>query len=111
MLFGYKGLVFCRNNGSLMENLDKELTVPKWVLINQPKIHQMLQNLSAQIVSPSPKVWDFDEKKLHWAPPIVRGTNYWDLKTYRNNLEKKVSYFDTDASIHQHQREVVSIAK
>ena len=62
--FGYKGLVvFCRNNGSLMENMDKGLTIPKWVLINRPKIPQMPQNLSAQIVCPSPKVWDFDEKK------------------------------------------------
>ena len=34
----YKGLVFCRNNGSIMENMDKELTVPKWVLIVLPKI-------------------------------------------------------------------------
>ena len=25
--FGYKGLVFCRNNDWLMENMDKELTV------------------------------------------------------------------------------------
>ena len=31
-----------------MENMDKGLTVPKWVLINQPKIPQMPQNLSAQ---------------------------------------------------------------
>ena len=31
-----------------MENLDKGLTVPKWVLINWPKIPQMTQNLSAQ---------------------------------------------------------------
>ena len=46
-----------------MENMDKGLTVPKWVLINWPKIPQMPQNLSAQIVCPSPKVWDFDEKK------------------------------------------------
>ena len=29
MGFGYKGLVFCRNNGWLMENMDKGLTVPK----------------------------------------------------------------------------------
>ena len=27
--FGYKGLVFSRNNGWLMENMDKRLTVPK----------------------------------------------------------------------------------
>ena len=49
-----------------MENKDKEIRVPKWVLINRPKIPQMPQNLSAQIVCPSPKVWDFDEKRLHW---------------------------------------------
>ena len=40
--FGYKGLVFCRNNGWLMKNMDKGLTVQKWVLINQQKIPQML---------------------------------------------------------------------
>ena len=46
-------------------NLDKGLTVtvPKWVLINWPKIPQMTQNVPAQIVCPSPKVWDFDKKK------------------------------------------------
>ena len=47
-----------------MENMDKELTIQKWVLINQPKIPQMPQNLSAQIVCPSPKDWDFNEKRL-----------------------------------------------
>ena len=35
--FGYEGLVFCRNNGLLMENMDKGLTVPKWMLSNQQK--------------------------------------------------------------------------
>ena len=38
-----------------MENMDKELTVPKWVLINRPKIPQMpktyLPKLSAQAKS------------------------------------------------------------
>ena len=53
--FGYKGLVFCRNNGWLMENMDKGLTVPKWVLINWPKIPEIPRSLSAQIVCPSPK--------------------------------------------------------
>ena len=53
-----------------MENMDKGLTVPKWVLIVQPKIPQMLQNLSAQIVCPSQKVWDFDEKRFHWATVV-----------------------------------------
>ena len=49
MGFGYKGINFCRNNGWLMKNMDKGLTVPKWVLINLPKIPQMPQNLSAHI--------------------------------------------------------------
>jgi hypothetical protein len=45
---GYKDLVFCRNNGRMMETLDKGLTLPKWVLIIWPKISQMPQSLSAQ---------------------------------------------------------------
>ena len=54
-----------------MENMDKGLTVPKWVLINRLKMPQMPQNLSIQIVCISPNVWDFNEKRLHWAS-IVR---------------------------------------
>ena len=46
-----------------MENMDKGLTVPKWVLIVWPKIPQMPQNLNAQFVCPSPKNLDFNEKK------------------------------------------------
>jgi hypothetical protein len=42
-----------------MENMDKGLTVPKWVLINWPKVPQMPQNLSAQIVYP-----------IHWASVV-----------------------------------------
>ena len=53
-----------------MENMDKGLTVPKWVLIVWPKIPQMPQNLYAQFVCPSPKVWDFIEKRLHWASVV-----------------------------------------
>ena len=52
------------------------LTVPKWVLKNRPKIPQMPQNLSAQFFCPSPKVWDFDENRLHWAS-VVRGTKHY----------------------------------
>ena len=59
---GYKGLVFCRNNSQIMENMDNELTVPKCVLIVQPKIPQMPQKISAQNVCPSPKVQDFWKK-------------------------------------------------
>ena len=48
-----------------MKNMDKGLTVPKWVLIVWPKIPQMPQNLSAQFVCPSPKVLDINEKRLY----------------------------------------------
>ena len=54
----------------MMENMDKGLTVPKWVLIVWPKIPQMPQNLAAQFVCP--KVLDFNEKRLHWES-VVRG--------------------------------------
>jgi hypothetical protein len=53
-----------------MENMDKGRTVQKWVLINRPKIPQMPKTLTAQFVFPSPKVWDFDEKWLHWASVV-----------------------------------------
>ena len=53
-----------------MENMDKGLTVPKKERIG--RIPQMPQNLSAQIVCPTPKFSDFDEKRLHWAS-VVRG--------------------------------------
>ena len=53
-----------------MENMDKGLTVPKQVLINQPKIPKCPKFFSAQIVCPSPKVWVFNEKRLHWASVV-----------------------------------------
>ena len=53
-----------------MEN--KKFTVSKWVLLLWPKIPQIPQNLSAKFVCPSPKVLDFNEKRLHWTS-IVRG--------------------------------------
>jgi hypothetical protein len=48
-----------------MENMNKGHTVPKWVLMVRPKISQMPQNLSAQFVYPTPKVLDFNRKRLH----------------------------------------------
>ena len=43
-----------------MENMDKGLTVSKWVLINRPKILKMPQKLSAQAQKFG---MYFDEKK------------------------------------------------
>ena len=53
-----------------MKNMYKELTVPKWVQIVRPKILQTPQIMSAQNVCPSPKVWDFNEKRLHWVSVV-----------------------------------------
>ena len=50
--------------------MDKGLTVPKWMQMVWLKTPQMSQNLSAQFVCPSPKVWDFNEKMLHWASVV-----------------------------------------
>ena len=64
------------------ENMDKGLTVPKWVLINQLKIPQMPQNrFICPNCSPSPKVWYFDEKRLHWTT-IVRAWDKFQLSPY-----------------------------
>ena len=72
--------------------MDKGLTVPKWVLINWPKIPKMPQNLFAQIVCPSPKVWDFDEKKLHWASVVLGGSSLTECKKllYLLDMSSKV---------------------
>ena len=62
--FGHEDLV-CRNNGLFiyLSNMDKELTVPKWVLMNCSKIPPN----DPKFVCPSPKVWDIDLKRLNWA--------------------------------------------
>ena len=70
-----------------MENMDKGLTVPKWVLIVWPKIPQMPLNLSAQFVCLSPKVLDFNEKRLHWAS-VVRATYHVSLVSTTNFSQK-----------------------
>ena len=61
-----------------MENMDKGLT--KWMLIIWTKIPQMPQNLSSQLICPSPKVLDFNKKRLHLAS-VVRGLRQASLVT------------------------------
>ena len=46
-----------------MESMGKELTVPKWVLIVQPKTPQMLQKISAKMFAQARK-FKISEKKL-----------------------------------------------
>ena len=69
-----------------MKNMDKGLTVTKWVLRVQPKIPQMPQNSSAQFVCPSPKVLDFNEKRLHWAS-VVLAQCYAAMKETREKCD------------------------
>ena len=76
---------YCRINGWIIKNMDKGPTIPKWVLIVQPKIPQMQQYLSAQCVCPSPKVLDFNEKRLHWAS-VVRGSNKRKLLSFQKRV-------------------------
>ena len=53
-----------------MENMDKGLTVPKWVLIVRPKIPKMPPKFSAQFVCPSQKVWDCRKKRSLWVSVV-----------------------------------------
>ena len=74
-----------------MENMDKGLTVPKWVLIVRPKIPQMPQILSAQFVCPSPKVLDFIEKRLHWASVVCDSKHrYFSVRSKNAKKESQV---------------------
>ena len=81
MWIGYESLVFCRNNGWIIENMDKVLTLPKWVLIVRPKILQRPQKCFSQNVRPSPKVRDFWKKLTQMS--VVRGLHVAALKTLK----------------------------
>ena len=56
---GYKDLAFCRNNSLIMENMDKEFTVPKWAN-NTPNASK---HFSPKCL-PKPKSSRFLKKKL-----------------------------------------------
>ena len=71
-----------------MDNAAKE------VLIVWLKIPQMPSNLFAQFVCPSPKVLDFNKKRLYWAsvvspsaPPL-----HFDGPTYSKASEQALIY-------------------
>jgi hypothetical protein len=70
--------------------MDKGLTAPKWVLIVWPKIPQTHQNLSAQFVCPSPKILNFNEKRLNWAS-VVRDREDTALN-FRLELSKILTF-------------------
>ena len=98
--FEYKGLVFCRNNDCLMENMDKKPTAPKWMLINLPKIPQMPQKISAQFVCPSPKVWDY-QKNLFECPQsmcktillMLRCPRLWQITMISYHIKENIFWY------------------
>ena len=79
-----------------MKNMDKGLTKPKWVLIVWPKIPQMPQNLSSQLVYPSPNVLDFNEKRLHWASVVREFSLYPVVYQHVNFLFSKGKFSDVE---------------
>ena len=54
-----------------MENMDKGLTVPKWVMINQPKIPQMLQKKSRPNLSAQAQKFGIFDKSSLWVSTSV----------------------------------------
>ena len=70
LVFGCKALVFCRNDGWLLENMGKGHKLSKWVLTNRPKIPWVTQKISAQFVCLSQRVWDFWKKNSLWMSVV-----------------------------------------
>ena len=67
----------------------------------------MPQNVYAQIVCPRPKVWDFDEKRLHWASVVRVQRNKASSICYVNANEMtkiepffRISYYSENTSNH-----------
>ena len=77
--FGYKGLVFCRNDGGLMEKTDIGNHSTK---MGVDQLDKDTPNAPKFIY---PKVWDFDEKRLRWAS-VIRA--FW----MRCNIPSFVKY-------------------
>jgi hypothetical protein len=50
-----------------MENMEMGLTTKMGADISAANYPKMPQNLSAQFICPSLKVWDFREKRPHWV--------------------------------------------
>ena len=63
-----------------MENMDKELTVPKWVLIVRPKIPQMPKKFQPKCL-PKPKSSRFLKKSSLWVS-VVRALLYYEKPTF-----------------------------
>ena len=81
---GYKGFVFCRNNGWIMENIEKGADT------SAKKSLSALEFI-CPICLQSPKVLEFNKKRLHW-PSIVRVVEQCNIEytanAYRQTTDK-----------------------
>ena len=97
MGFGYKGLVFCRNNGWLMENMDKGLTVKLSTKMGADKLFENTPNAPKVICPnflPKPKNLGFWWKKATlgvrspclwwWRCRIIQKTEYYRICRLHN---------------------------
>ena len=96
-----------------MENIDKGITVPKWVLIVWPKIPKMPQNLSDQYVCPSPKVLDFSEKRLHWASVVRGNILYYKVLLASDYIQRILKYaplsYSTKVFLLRNRKELITL--
>ena len=89
MGFGYKDLVFCKDNGWVMENTDKELTLPNWAgtdksAENTPNAHKIF----GPIYLPKPKSLGFSKKRSPWVS-VVRALKYARQKWFCKKKNEK----------------------
>ena len=60
--------------------MDKERTVPKWVLMGADSY--IFKPNAPEFVCPPPKVLDFNKKRLHWVSVVHEQCNKaWKSKT------------------------------
>ena len=52
-----------------MEIMDKGLTVKLSTKMGADKLFENTPN-APKVICPSPKVWNFDEKRLHWVSVV-----------------------------------------
>ena len=79
-----------------MKNMDKGLTVLNGCQQISRKYHKCPK--TTQIVCPSQKAWDFDEKRLHWASVVGSiDCGYWNnwllVRQMHQNVHNGVKYF------------------
>jgi hypothetical protein len=108
--FGFKGLFFCRNNGWIMKNMDKGLTVPKCLLINWRKIPQNALNFICPNCLPKPERLGIRWKKaslgvrspcslilllscFHFHNFFLFCVYWWWPRTAHNGLKSRKWYF------------------